>query len=991
MVMRNTNCWLASGIAFVVSAGASAQQAGSIRGVVYDKDYDAPLALAQVLVVETGQRVTTTDQGTFVITDVRPGTYTLAFTKAGYERQVKTEVVVNAGGLTDVNSSLAGEFTEMEEFVVQDVQIGGGEAALLKLRFESPSLLDSISADLMSKAGASDAGAALNLVAGATVQDGKYAVIRGLPDRYVSSQLNGARLPTADEDKRAVELDQFPAAVIDSIQVSKTFTPDQQGDASGGAVNVVLKEIPKETSFQFKAQVGYNSQVRRRKDFLTYDGSGFDFFGGDDGRRDQQLDKLGENWDGAAGVGLGDAPTDSKWALSGGGSYDLTDDVRIGGFASIFYERDSAYFDNGVNDSYWVTTPGNGLTPETLQGTPTDGDFKTRLLDVTQGSESVQWGGLGTLGIESENHKLGVTFLATTSAEDKATLAENTRGKAYYFPGYDPNDPTAEGNTPENLKASPYTRLETLEYTERKTQSLILNGKHSLAFDALGFDDEGIIRAPIFDWTVSKSSANLDQPDKRQFASLWLPESFNPGFPPFLPPFTSPAEYFPFKPDANFTLGNFQRIWKTIDEESEQYALNLKIPFAQWTDDIGYVKFGYFRDDVDRSFNQDTFSNFNDNSSSPGEWEPHPITDGPPFVDVDYEGKQRITAWYAMGDLPLINGLNLIGGARFESTSIGVENFAEADSMWFPPGAVTGVALSPGAADVDFAQDDVLPSIGLVYKPIEQVTLRTSYSQTVARQTFKELTPIIQQEFLGGPIFIGNPNLQMSSLQNYDFRVDYTPFEGGLISASLFHKDVDGPIEYVQRVAEFNFTSPTNYPKGKLTGLEFEVRQNMGDVWEALEGLTLGGNATFIESEVTLPDDEAADFNNANIAAPMATREMTGTPEYLYNLYATLDVKETGTQLGLFYTVIGDALIAGAGTSDSNFVPSIFSTTYGTLNFTITQSIGEHFKIFFQAKNLTNPDIETVYRSPYTGGDVLNTRYSQGIDFAVGASLQFTF
>jgi len=112
----------------------------------------------------------------------------------------------------------------------------------------------------------------LTLVSGASIQDGKFAVIRGLPDRYVSSQMNGVRLPSADEDKRAVELDQFPSAVIESLQVSKTFTPDQQGDASGGAVNVRLKGIPDENSLTFKHQYSYNTQVTGRHDFLTYKG-----------------------------------------------------------------------------------------------------------------------------------------------------------------------------------------------------------------------------------------------------------------------------------------------------------------------------------------------------------------------------------------------------------------------------------------------------------------------------------------------------------------------------------------------------------------------------------------------------------------------------------------------------------------------------------------------------------------------------------------------
>ena len=102
--------------------------------------------------------------------------------------------------------------------------------------------MDSISADLMSRAGASDAASALRLVAGASVQDGKFAVIRGLPDRYISSLLNGVRLPTSDEDKRAVELDQFPSSVIESIRVTKTFTPDQQG-VIGPAVAGASREL----------------------------------------------------------------------------------------------------------------------------------------------------------------------------------------------------------------------------------------------------------------------------------------------------------------------------------------------------------------------------------------------------------------------------------------------------------------------------------------------------------------------------------------------------------------------------------------------------------------------------------------------------------------------------------------------------------------------------------------------------------------------------
>jgi TonB-dependent receptor len=980
-------------------ASGAQQRVGSIRGVVYDKDFEVPLQAAQVLIVETSQRAETGDQGTFVIPDVAAGSYTLVFAKEGYVRQVKADVAVAEGALTEVEVWLVGEYTEMDEFVVQDILplTGGSEAALLALRMESPALMSSIGSELMSRAGASDAAAGLRLVSGASLQDGKTAVISGLPDRYVSSQMNCVRLPTADEDKRAVELDQFPATVIESLQVSKTFTPDQQGDASGGAVDVRLKGVPDETTVQFSSQVSHNSEVTGQDDFLSYAGGGVDFWGEDDGGRDIQWGNLGESWDGAVGVSEEDAPIDSKWSLGMGGKHELSDGVRIGGSANLFYERDSSFSEGGKNDSWWVDNPGEQLTPQTNQGTPSQGDFKTALFDVDRASQSVQWGGLATLGLETEHHQLGLSYLYTRNAEDSATLATDTRGKEYFFPGYNPNNPNGPGNEPENLNAAPYLRLETLEYTERETQTLQLTGRHELPMD----DSEGgIFKAPAIDWVVADSSASMDQPDKRQFGALWLPRSFNPGVPPFVPPFTTEEEWFPYKPGANFNLGNLQRIWKEIDEDSIQAAANFTLPFEQWSGDEGYFKTGVFADQVDREFDQETFSNFGDSGSSfEGGWEEpwsgvfpfedHPITASE--SDVDYDGEQDIGALYSMLDLPLASSLDLIGGVRLESTEIGIVNHPEEEAVWLPPGSSSPVALNPGDADVDFEQDDVLPSVGLIWQALEPVTLRGSYSETVARQTFKELSPILQQEYLGGPVFIGNPELDMSSLNNWDLRLDYVPFQGSLVSLSWFYKQITDPIEYVQRVQPFEFTTPVNYPEGHLGGWEIELRQGLGELLEDLNGLTLGANATFISSEVELPEDESAGFNLPNINVPRSSRDMTNAPEHLYNLYLTYDFERTGTQLGLFYTVQGDTLVAGAAQANGNFVPSIYATEFDTLNFSLTQKLGPYFRLQFQAKNLTNPDIETVYRSPVTSGDTVHTSYSTGVELALTLGAKFSW
>ncbi len=997
--------WATPGIVMILTSSALAQQAGSLRGVALDRDFGAPVAGATVTLVETGARAKTGDQGNYVFEAVAPGRYTVIVQKDGFVRQVKQDVLVNEGQLADLDFELVGEFEDMDEYVVQEIELGGTEAALLSLRLESPQLLDSVGAEILSKAGASDAAAALLLVPGASVQDGKYAVIRGLPDRYVSAQLNGVRLPTSDAERRAVQLDQFPTAVIESVQVSKTFTPDQQGDASGGAINIDLKDIPEESSFQIKGQASFNSQAVGRDDFLTYSpGGGVNFWGTNQGR-EIPTDIIGESWPNAVGTTTTDSPLDYKWSASGGGKWEVDEDVKVGGFLSFFYERDSSYFNNGVEDS-WFVTPSEGVVPEYFGGSPSTGEFQSSLLDVTQASESAQWGALGTFGIETTNHKLGVALLYTRVADNTAVLATNTRGKAYFTgpdfvpgnPVYDPNDPAAPGNNDYWLW-SPYQRLETLVYTEETTASTIFNGEHKLDFS--NDDDSGndsIFETPILDWKLSFSEAVYDQPDKTQFSAYWLPPSNN-NFPPPLP-----GAWLALRPADSTGLGWAQHIWQKITESSTQAAINLKLPFKLENDRVGYTKFGVFNDRVERSYTQSSFSNADDPESfyAAGFDEPwsavfpsqnHPMVES--IYDVDYDGYQRIGAVYGMVDMPLGEQFNLIGGIRLESTSLQTNVFGGPGATWFPPGGLVPIsfATNPTAADVDFDQTDLLPQIGLQYEASEGLIFRANFARTIARQTFRELTPILQQEFLGGPIFIGNPDLQLSDLKNYDLRVDYTPDETWFFSGSWFYKSIEGPIEYAQFVApqNFSYTTAVNYPKGTMQGIELEARLKMAAFDERLKGLAFGANATFIRSEVELPEDEQADFEL--IGFPLAERQMSGTPDFLLNLNATYEVEASGTQFGLFYNLSGTTLEAGAGAEPLTgvFIPSIYALPYATLNFTVQQSIGENWKIFFQAKNILNPEIQTVYRSEYLPADVLNTSYTAGIDFAVGLSFEMDF
>ncbi len=1032
MILKRPFCFAVVIIALCCGATAWAQQVGSISGTVYDKDFGAPLGVVEVQLIEAEQQVKGNDEGGFRFGEVPPGTYTLVFTKEGYTRQVKANVVVTEGEITEVNIELAGDFEDMPEFVVQDIQIGGAtEAGLIELRVESPQLMDSIGSDLMSRAGVGDAAGALRLVAGATVRDNK-AVIRGLPDRYVSSQLNGVRLPSADAETRAVELDQFPSDVIESIQVSKTFTPDQQGDASGGAVNVVTKSIP-DQDFIFEIGVGtsINTQVLGRDDFLNYKDGGISFLGDDKDRKDS-INTPND----LSGLGLGveeqNAPFNFSLDGTIGGRHTFDNDVTVGGLASLFYGRSSSFHDNGIDDKLESdgTDPSISNNPLTPVINERGSNFISNLFDITKGELEEQWGGLFTGGIEIEGHSLSVMYLLTHTTTDTAILAEDTRSKTYFFPGHDPDDPTTPGHGGDATIA-PYVRNETISYVERKTESLQFSGDHTLPFPEFGIEGLVTILPPEIGWTLSQSTAIEDEPDKRQFGEVWYPEtagSFEDRFPfgntinnpgpedRVNPP--EPAVHVPLRPGSSITFGNLQRIYQKIEEESDQLSLALKIPFEQWTGDKGFVKVGLFTDDVGRTYEQQTFTNLNQPVSS-GSWEgpweeslSDAVERGELFLfpvaasdqDINYSGDYEISAWYWMLDLPVTSWARLIGGIRYEKTDINIIAAPELRALVVLPETGASVQafdlttlernISPTTGlplgDAKFQQEDMLPSIGFSLTPLEGLSFRGSYTETIARQTFRELSPVVQQEFLGGDIFVGNPNLQAGAVKNYDLRIDYRPTTGTLLSASWFRKDITQAIEFVQRFSTEigTFATAVNFPEGTLEGFEFEVRQSLGDLWDPLEGLSIGFNATLIDSVVKLSPEETALIGGTGVN--VTQRNMANAPERLFNFNLMYDLERTGTQFGLFYTIQGDTLLVGHGTSTNGFVPPIFAKEYETLNFTVSQKLGENFKLSFKAKNLTNPEIQQIYRSAYTQ-DTVHKSYTKGIDLSLSISAKFEF
>ncbi|MEM6885391.1 MAG: TonB-dependent receptor [Verrucomicrobiota bacterium] len=1021
--------------------------AGAIRGSVLDKDFGDPLSGARIQLQELDRTVRSQAGGSFIIEDVPPGVYTLSVSKNGFNKVFRRDVLVTGGKLTDLTVELAGKVFEMNELVVTGSDlVAGSEVALLELRQESTALMDSVGAELISKAGASDAADALKQVVGATVSDGKFATVRGLADRYTKTVVNGMSVPSPDPEKRAVQLDIFPASTIESIEVSKTFTPDLPGDASGGLVNIKLKSIPEEPVLKFSLKTGANSKSTFKDTFpVPLGGTGTHFTGIDGGRRDlnfipvdqtataianenfvngigavpapniafatepgfinyffgfteQQRENV-ENLDtfsrqfGSLAVGRASRGPDYGLSFTLGNKLDLNDDgsAKVGAIASFVYDQ-----------KYRIESADrNRIVAEdpVVAGGPVVVDDTGDTWKLDTGKDEVSWSTLVSLGFQAnEEHRFDLSVSHNQLAEQEALT------------GVDSSNP--------NLLEF----LQTTEYTERQLSNIQLKTEHD--FPAL--EDLKV------EFKVGASRGSQNQPDTTYFKHFY---DLN----------TQQIRLF----DGPRVAGeeNQQRVFRNIEEVLLQAGSDFTLPLPSWVEEQeGKLKWGMLWEETNRDFDQPVFS-YNPSNVDPavlspdvlnsqeqnfalffddllgiqrnglvaGFGQPEPnlgfVLEPSQNVSIDYEGRQNVQAFYAMTEVPVTPKFQVNAGARVEQTFMSVE----VTSARSAPGALRRLRffaaddpLNPGNDPIfalDFDRDEdgpgpdrqnfirstldevhFLPALGFTYQIAENMNLKAAYSHTIARPTFREFSPALQRDQFGGEFFGGNPDLEISEVTNYDVRWEWFPAPGDVFATSFFYKHIEKPIELVNvNAGEGEVLFPFNFDRAEVWGAEFEIRKTLGFVSEVLKYFSVGTNFTFVQSRAHLGDDVRSTLERFSL--DRESQRLQGQPDWLFNANLSYSNPEWGSDFGAFFNWESDSLISGAAGGFDTGSFDIYKEANFALNFTYSQKIMEHVKLKLSAKNVFDPEIRTVYKTPE--GKRGRTAYHKGMDFSMGISTEW--
>lgn len=906
-----------------------------VQGRIVATDTGEPIGYADValLPADTTQRRVAgyaNADGTFQF-EAAAGVYALQIRALSYETKRFENVILEDGKLTPFEVALRPEALEQEEIVVEADAILNTEAALLAARRKASVVGDAVSAEQVRKSADADAAEVLRRVTALSVTDGKYVFVRGLGERYSSTEIDGVRVASPEENRRVVPLDLVPANLLENVVVQKTYTADRPGEFGGGDVQVKTKDFPGTRSWSIAVAQGY-SENATFENLNTYPGTGADAFGfGADFRKmpDAVFDIAGDrplflSNDPARGFTKGTlaeigksfynawtpsgsrAPPNSGYSAAYGDQYEIFERPLGVVVASTFsrgfeYREESQRFFQGVSDTLY--------------------DY-----DVQRATQTTQLGLLGGVSYRlSPAHTLHLRGLWTHGSDDEVRMYEG------------PDHNRIEATTGDWL----VHRNTRLLYVQRSILSGSLEGRHD--FPSLWKSG--------FEWKLTRSLAKRQQPDRRET--------------------TYDRRYYT---DGNgdligaWVLGSpGRREYGDLDDDGWGVTLQTSTPYRLGHLGNGKVAVGYDHQRKDRVNSYRRLDFLRNQSSDPSTVPESLFTIGAfdgsgtsAYVEEktlsqdNYEAEQRLHAGFVSADVPFGARLRATLGLRVE---YGMQDVRSYDL--FDPTRTT--------ARGGFEETDLLPSANLTYAPGERVNVRLAASRTLSRPDLNELSPRPALEYVGGFQQSGNPDLTRAVIYNYDARVEVFPSLSEVLAAGVFHKRLHEPIEQTIQGGSPPVLVPRNSDYGDNYGVELEARAALSRIWGGFDRFFLNTNAAFINSTVYLKP-QLSELGSAQ-------HPLQGQAAYIVNGTLSYTTPGGAIDASVLVTYAGERLRA-LGLS----LPDIYEQPNGTLDFAVNWKPVRGLRLKLAAKNLLNPEIRRLQ------GDREVSSYQAGRRVALGLS-----
>jgi len=791
-------------IGFIGIATISQAQKAKLTGKITSSKNEALASVSLTLQSDKTQVSKTDIEGRYSFTIDVAKNYTLVLTYVGYKNKTVQDIKATTANedlvvdvlLEEANSKLA----DVTVSANRASNKGATDNALISFQKNTNTVASVISAETIKRSPDRNTAEILKRTPSASIQEGKYIIVRGLADRYNQAMLNGILLTSTEPDRKTFSFDLFPSQIIDNIIINKAFVPELPGEWAGGLIQVNTKDVPSKNFFNVQLGTSANSLITG-KDFFKDKGGKTDWYGIDDGTRSLPTGYTTKSNFDTSSIGAKTAlgkTMSTNWApiqttakpninmqMNGGFAGTLFG-KKIGGMIGISYANAYRFQDN-VNNQNAISN--DKFVPITE-------------LKDSKYFQDINMGAIAGLSIFL-NPLNKISYKAIVNVKTANTY--NSRMGTDY-------------SRQDLVKGNEFVFGQNVFFTNQ------LTGDHSLSSKLK------------FNWYGSFNILDSYSPDQRRIMYT-----------------KSITGSDPYVLNISNTLSqqSGSRIFQTLSDYIYTAGGDLTFKINQQNT----IKAGYMGQVKDRLYDAQLFAITMpiDNPALrllPAESAFVPDNFGTgrdnkfAFNSIQnrnfrYLANTILNAGYVQFDNKFSDGLRVVWGLR-------VENFDQlvgSVKKWDPRHTYSKVT-------------DYLPGVNATIKVGDKSNLRITGSQTVIRPELRELSALNIYDFELNASVSGNPSLKRTKITNTDLRYELYPAAGEMFTVGVFYKNFDNPIESIYQEAGggTSLFSFQNVAKATAFGFEIEGRKKLS------KRFTLQANGSYINSKI---DDAALNVSRA--------------------------------------------------------------------------------------------------------------------------------
>lgn len=926
---------LAAALIFIITTFRA--YAADIKGKVTDSTTGEPLIGATIQIDGTPKATATDIDGLFAFSGLdENANYTLTIKYISYKTK-KIDGVRAEAQPQVIEIKLTPDEQTLNEVTVTGVARKNTEIAVIQMTKSSPVIVSNVSAQEITKTQDTNAGEVIRRVPGVSLIDDKFVMVRGLSQRYNNVWINGGAVPSSEADSRAFSFDLIPSSQIDNMQIVKTPSPEYPADYTGGFITITTKDIPAENTAELSVGGNWND-ITSFSDFKYAKGSGTDFLGFDSGMRglnggiNSTLNSIAGN-----GVDLLNNHLNNDWRVR---NMNPVGDLKLSGSLGRRWKLGDRQLGmiaafNYSNEYRKYEDMQNNLFG--VYDADKDQSNYLRYSIDDQYNHNVRLGAMlnFTLLSADGNSKYQLKNIFNQIGNDRYTWREGLSAQS------------------DNENSAEYY------YRSRTTYNGQITGKHTFALDEL-------------DWSASYSYANRNVPDRRRYL---INDALEPG----VMQLTSPND--------------ISREWTKLDEHIVSAAVNDKhdFKFGSFTPSIKFGAYGEYR--TRKYTTRDFIYNWNAASNTlPDGFRQFDLSEM--LSDESYFGADRLYLFEEQHMRNNYKGNNYLGAGYF-AANIPLGNFNIYAGLRYEYDHMELITNTRDNAESPFSHNyeynDLFPSVNTTYKINDQHQLRLSYGKTVNRPEFREVSPSVFYDFDLASNVQGNTDLKPCYIQNVDFRYEFYPSKGELISIAAFYKYFDSPIEWTYTVTGGTSLvySYMNAQRANNYGIELDIRKDLSFI--GLPGFSWSFNGALIKSRVKF-----------EAGSKEEDRPMQGQSPYLVNTGLFYKNDKLQLDVALLYNRIGKRIIGvgrSEGTTSGNEalrVPDSYEMPRDVIDLSASKKFGNHWELKLSIRDLLAQKVyykqfADVHYSNGTSREVeqITRAYKPGRNIGVSAVYKF--